>query len=482
MGADTDGLRNSVNMFYLTRRLRLTGRRLLQRKSRFFRPKSNTSLFGRRARFRSGVPIQGLSLAFDDGTLEEQYLQEQSLRNRLWVSAGIVLAVALLLIFYPLSHFYIEPSALARFKFVYFGDLIPALLLGLLITVLSRPARLRIWLLCAVSVACSVSLAALTLISGREGLMFQGYMSALSILFACFIGGLPYRWAAPTTLAMAAVNIGAAIHVSPLIGGGRIAIYSLGIFAALVVFVLYQWELASRQVFLSSVEAAREYATRTNWLENFSRFFRHELSNTLLGISMCVKAAQNATTIEQSEKLLTQASSRAEYMRRFLDKAANATSYSTALRAQSLVRMDLSELLERSIEMYRISWPKEQFEGEISKNVRVLGSEDGIAQMLDKLVNNAMEHTNSMGPIVVSLVAGPTHAMLTVANSGDPLSAQSHRIFEPFFSGDKKGELNMGLGLFIAREISNRHSGEIRAESTTNPRGVRIIVEIPISY
>ena len=91
-----------------------------------------------------------------------------------------------------------------------------------------------------------------------------------------------------------------------------------------------------------------------------------------------------------------------------------------------------------------------------------------LRQVLANLVSNAIDAAPVGGRVSVSILdGGPGGRELGFAvqdnGGGIPEAIQKH-IFEPFYS--TKGDLGNGLGLYISREIMERHGGRIEVEST----------------
>ena len=111
--------------------------------------------------------------------------------------------------------------------------------------------------------------------------------------------------------------------------------------------------------------------------------------------------------------------------------------------------------------------------------VIVHGSPDLIAQLLDKLVDNALDFAPAGTVVRLKVRGAAERARLEVENEGpaiDPSTAVE--LFEPMVSwrgsgstdprrtGAEKDQPHLGLGLFIARLIAERHGGQMRAEAT----------------
>jgi signal transduction histidine kinase len=71
---------------------------------------------------------------------------------------------------------------------------------------------------------------------------------------------------------------------------------------------------------------------------------------------------------------------------------------------------------------------------------------------------------------------------VTVADNGKGVSASSRQhIFEPFFT--TKGTVGTGLGLWVSKQIIDKHGGTIRVRSSTDGarRGTVFSVVLPIN-
>jgi signal transduction histidine kinase len=94
-----------------------------------------------------------------------------------------------------------------------------------------------------------------------------------------------------------------------------------------------------------------------------------------------------------------------------------------------------------------------------------------IRQVLSNLVGNAIDAMNSGGGRLLlrsrdgtDRATGRSGIVLTVADTGLGMSPLTlSKIFEPFFS--TKGDKGTGLGLWISREIVDRHRGVLNVRS-----------------
>lgn len=108
-----------------------------------------------------------------------------------------------------------------------------------------------------------------------------------------------------------------------------------------------------------------------------------------------------------------------------------------------------------------------------------------IEQVLSNLLSNAVKYTPDGGEIVVSVGQDGAQAALTVRDQGIGLPlGTSEMIFQPFGRAPNAAHRQiqgLGLGLYICRQIVERHNGKIRAESAGDGRGTAMRVWLPLA-
>jgi signal transduction histidine kinase len=99
--------------------------------------------------------------------------------------------------------------------------------------------------------------------------------------------------------------------------------------------------------------------------------------------------------------------------------------------------------------------------------------------LLDKLVNNAVEHVGEGRQIELHLSRELEFALLEVANRGDALPEDKESIFQLFASGKGSDGKNIGLGLHIVRLITEAYGGSVQAVDLHDPPGACFEVRWP---
>jgi two-component system, OmpR family, phosphate regulon sensor histidine kinase PhoR len=149
--------------------------------------------------------------------------------------------------------------------------------------------------------------------------------------------------------------------------------------------------------------------------------------------------------------------------------------------------VSLMELIERCAETSLLKASQKQIA--IHVNVPpglppVLGDAGLLREVLQNLIDNAIQYTPEGGQIQVCASAGARQAVVTVSDTGIGIPlADQERIFERFYRVDavrSREAGGTGLGLSIARHIVESHGGRIWVESAVGT-GSKFSFSVPLS-
>lgn len=108
-----------------------------------------------------------------------------------------------------------------------------------------------------------------------------------------------------------------------------------------------------------------------------------------------------------------------------------------------------------------------------------LAVRQNLVQVFVNLVTNACHATPSGGKVTVSSMVDGSNAVVTVADTGSGIAAETQpRIFEPFFTTKPDGK-GTGLGLSIVQGIIENHGGSISVASEVG-KGTTFTIRMPM--
>jgi two-component sensor histidine kinase len=120
---------------------------------------------------------------------------------------------------------------------------------------------------------------------------------------------------------------------------------------------------------------------------------------------------------------------------------------------------------------------------EPAESLHVRADADGIARVLDNLLENAIRFSPDGGAVRIHIGARGGAAVLTVADEGPGIpEPERERVFERFYQtadGRAARSHGVGLGLAICRHIVTSHHGSISIEGNT-PGGTIVKVQLPL--
>ena len=149
--------------------------------------------------------------------------------------------------------------------------------------------------------------------------------------------------------------------------------------------------------------------------------------------------------------------------------------------------VDLLEVIERCAETTLLKASRRQIalETDVPPGLpAVRGDASLLREVLQNLLDNAVQYTPAGGRIKVSAAAGPREVVVTVEDTGVgiPLVDQE-RIFERFYRVDaarSREAGGTGLGLSIAKHIVEVHGGHLRVDSEVG-RGSRFSFSLSLA-
>ena len=131
---------------------------------------------------------------------------------------------------------------------------------------------------------------------------------------------------------------------------------------------------------------------------------------------------------------------------------------------------DLAGLFADEVQQLRAADPDRRLELEVRGDVR--GRWDGrrLQQVLRNLVANAMAYGSAGEPIQIALYGNGATVHFEVSNRGPAIEQSSlDKLFHPLERGSEESrqtnQEGLGLGLYIVREITQAHGGEVTARS-----------------
>ena len=132
--------------------------------------------------------------------------------------------------------------------------------------------------------------------------------------------------------------------------------------------------------------------------------------------------------------------------------------------------VDLAEQVVESFQPHAEYKNQELRRADFAESAVVVGDEVRLQEAMKNLVNNALKYSPHGETVEVRVTRSEETVRFSVSDSGPGLEEDDlDRLFKPFqrlAQQPTDGEVSLGLGLYLVKEIIGRHEGEVDVETT----------------
>lgn len=236
-------------------------------------------------------------------------------------------------------------------------------------------------------------------------------------------------------------------------------------------------------------DVARGFSTLLHRLNEYTGYLRtlagklaHEIRTPLTIVRSSLENLESEGLASPAKVYLERARQGSERLNSILVAMGAATRVEEAISNAERTRFDLVPVVRSAADAYRIAFPERNFATQLPEGaLEIEGAPDLIVQMLDKLVDNAVDFSPRGATITLRVQAEPHAAIVEVDNPGPPLPPDTReKLFESLWQSrtDSDSRPHFGLGLYIVRLIAEFHRGEAAAVSLPGDTGARFTVRL----
>jgi PAS domain S-box-containing protein len=239
---------------------------------------------------------------------------------------------------------------------------------------------------------------------------------------------------------------------------------------------------------LRASEAALREADRQK--DQFLAMLSHELRNPLAPIRNSLYVLERAAPGgEKAMKAQAIIHRQVEQLTWLIDDLLDVTRIAHGKTHLHRERLDLNELVHRTVEDHRMVFTKSDVRLEVlpaPAEVWVEGDRVRLMQVIGNLLQNAAKFTPSGGKTVVSAEsdAARGHAILVVRDTGGGIDPEMlPRLFQAFTQADTtldRSKGGLGLGLALVKGLVELHGGSVSAASAGPGEGAAFTVRLPL--
>ena len=216
------------------------------------------------------------------------------------------------------------------------------------------------------------------------------------------------------------------------------------------------------------------------YLRSLASKLSHELRTPLAIVTSSLENLEHEELSEASLGYTARAREGADRLRRILSAMSEASRVEELMKHAEPEQFDLQAVLASPTRAYRHVYKDRMFEFTSSvASAQASGSPELLIQMLDKLVDNAVDFSEDGDTITLALREEDNALLIAVTNPGPELPERMRsQLFDSMVSMRSGNDSrHLGLGLYVARLIAEGHGGHISADNVDG--GVCFTVSIP---
>jgi signal transduction histidine kinase len=237
-----------------------------------------------------------------------------------------------------------------------------------------------------------------------------------------------------------------------------------------------------RQNILEMIEKLAGYE---RYLKQLPKTLRHELHNPLNRVTANLELL---ALKYPAENRVVQAQQGLMQLQILLTSLSEASSLEQSLEQQTLYPLAVQRIVDY-FESIQASLPPGLVELSLDKNLqneRINAEGFLLEQLIDKLVDNAIDFNDHSVPIKLEISKQQQHLIIKVSNAGRTLPVgMETQIFEGMVSIREKNlsdNSHLGLGLYLAKLIAQHHQGQLIATNWPNQKGVSFSLRLPLLF
>ncbi len=229
-------------------------------------------------------------------------------------------------------------------------------------------------------------------------------------------------------------------------------------------------------------------AQYNTYLERMADRLSHELRTPVAVVSSSLDNLKSKSLPGDAQVYIERAEDGLKRLNAVLTRMREATRLEHMLREVDRERFDLARVVAGCVEGYSGAFPGSRFVPTLPATpVWLVGSPDLVAQLLDKIIEHAVDFSPPGELIEVAVTFHEATAVLSVSNIGPPLpGTMQGELFESMISVRDRATAgastpHLGLGLFMVRLIAEFHRAKTSARNREDGRGATIEVAFPLA-
>lgn len=214
-----------------------------------------------------------------------------------------------------------------------------------------------------------------------------------------------------------------------------------------------------------------------DYLEKLASRLSHELRTPIAIVRSSLDNLLLNTQTENDKAVIKRALDGTQRLGEIISRMRQASGVKEAMQSAHFEDVEINEFMGLMVEGFGASFPNYQFQLNRLKQDKVVKvSPDLLAELMDKLLSNAMDFCETGKPILIDLNSDKGKLEIKVINTGPVIEKKNLRkVFQSLVSirSNKTSETpNLGLGLYVVKLIAEFHGAKVKADNLADRSGV----------
>ncbi|HEY9000351.1 MAG TPA: HAMP domain-containing sensor histidine kinase [Mucilaginibacter sp.] len=212
--------------------------------------------------------------------------------------------------------------------------------------------------------------------------------------------------------------------------------------------------------------------------KNFLMSVTHELKSPLASIKLLLQTIQKRDlTKQQVHDFINKSLLDIERLDDMVENMLLASKIDNRSYTFPKAQFNLSALVDsivNRLQLNKCDLTQQLINAEIEPKIEITGDKFALTSVVTNLIENAIKYSGPCEVVDVKLYSKDSKIFLEVADHGIGIAdAEKHRIFDRFYrvgSEETRNTKGTGLGLYIVKEVLNRHEASISVKDN-DPTG-----------
>lgn len=218
------------------------------------------------------------------------------------------------------------------------------------------------------------------------------------------------------------------------------------------------------------------------YLEHMASRLSHELRTPVAVVNSSLDNLEMSQNEEDRQEYIGRAKAGIKRLSKILNSMSEATRLEQSINASEAEEFDMVAVLRGCIQGYQMTYDEADLHLDIElEKAPLKGSPEMFAQMLDKIVTNAVEFKRKGSNINVRLFNKEDKLALSVTNTGPILpDNMNNQLLNSMISVRKSTtseQSHLGLGLYVANILAQYHGGKLSISNLPDHSGVIVLCE-----